>query len=102
MPGLPYLIADSFQYQTGSIYSGTKDTTTAWLAEKLATGVNIVKIENQTVQMIIGFTDDPLVEPTNWVNYGTVSPTYIRTTGAYVGWYSAGIGTFDLEQSVAR
>ena len=90
------------EYVDGSIYSGTKDTTTSWLAEKLATSVNIVKIENQTVDMFIGFTDDVLVEPTVWSEAITTSPEYIRSTGAYVAWKSSATGTFDLEQSVAK
>ena len=86
----------------GSIYSGTKDTTTAWLAEKLATGVNMIKIEDMTVGIYIGFTSDPLVEPTTWSSPYVVTTYILHATNDYVAWKGSGTGTFKITQSVAR
>jgi hypothetical protein len=90
--------------QPGSIYSGTKDTTVTWTGqvEKLATGVNVVIVEDQTAQILIGFTSDPLVEPATWTNVGTVDPSEVYTTDAYVAWKSLGNDTFTLTQTKAR
>ena len=95
---------DSFHPVSGSIYSGVKDTTGTWngQVEKLATGVNIVVVEDQTVQMSIGFTDEPLAEPTAWINFALLDPSYARTLGAYVAWRSVGDGTFKLTQTKAK
>ena len=104
MPLYALTTGTSFEPQSGSIYSGTKDTTTTWTGqvEKLATGVNIVIVEDQTESISIGFTSDPLVEPTAWISVGTVDPSYVTTTDAYVAWKSGGTDTFTLTQTKAR
>ena len=96
---LAIIIEGNFNKNT--IYSGIKDTTAIWngQVEKLASYVDIVRVEDQTVPMFIGFTDDPSVEPTDWFDIGLTSPKDLSPTGNYVAWYSVGTGTFKLGQS---
>ena len=98
------MLGDNFKYMNGSIYSGTKDSSSVWQAEKLAEGVNIIKASALTggILLSIAFTDDPLIEPALWPTISSQDPKYWTATGAYVAWKSVGIGTFNLEQSVAR
>ena len=88
-------------FNVDTIYSSVKNTSITWdgQVEKMASDADVARIEDQTTEMFIGFTDNPLIEPVKWVDVGLTNPKDIVSTGAYVAWYSVGSGVFTLIQS---
>lgn len=90
-------------YITGSIYNGTKDIDTVWIAEPLASAVNTVWIKNITpasVEIGYGATIEAASSTVYTINSG--DSILLPVAGSYVAWKGSVSGTMSMEQSVAR
>lgn len=94
-------------YREGSIYSGTKDVTTEWITEKQATGVNVLRVSEGTVDVNIGWGETETEASATGSLFGNPATVpagetwYIFVTGSYIGWQGT-TGIVHIEQSVAR
>lgn len=94
--------ADGF-YITGSIYSGTKDITTGWIAEPMATGVNAIWVKSitpATVYVGYGATIEAASITVYTINLG--DSILLPVSGGYIAWKGSASGTMSIEQSVSK
>ena len=97
-----YITKKYIYYRIGSIYSGIKDSSAIWLDEKLATGVNMIKVEGATQVSQIGFVANSGDTPTETFTVLAGETKYIRSTNSRVAWKSVTSATIDIEQSVEK
>ena len=94
--------ADGF-YITGSIYDGTKDLTTAWIAEPIASGVNTIWCRNITPATVnIGYGSTAALASSTIYTINSGDSILLQVSGNYIAWKGSVAGTMSIEQSVSR